>query len=220
VPDIIVGTSMGALVGGCYANQLDMQDWARSWRAAAHRQLPQCPHRRLRHYRRRTARPPFGRINRRYANIGFLDSHRAAESIAIGRAATEKAIESIQDSIAELSWKLLRRRALRAGRLAGDLLGRAIELAARAHIGVAGGGRGAGRRRARHQARGLAVCGLGIARHHAIGDSRSLRQPDFAFGVGDADHPKGHCAKKHGAKNHGTERQDAKQQRPPHELPP
>jgi len=31
-PDIIVGTSMGALVGGCYAtNQLDsLEDWARS----------------------------------------------------------------------------------------------------------------------------------------------------------------------------------------------
>ena len=32
MPDIIVGTSMGALVGGCYANkQLDtLEDWARS----------------------------------------------------------------------------------------------------------------------------------------------------------------------------------------------
>jgi NTE family protein len=47
--------------------------------------------------------PPDIHITPRIANIGFLDFHRAAESIEIGRSATEKAIESIQESIAELS---------------------------------------------------------------------------------------------------------------------
>ena len=47
--------------------------------------------------------PPDVHITPRIANIGFLDFHRAAESIAIGQAATEKAIESITESIAELS---------------------------------------------------------------------------------------------------------------------
>jgi NTE family protein len=47
--------------------------------------------------------PPDVHITPRIANIGFLDFHRAAESIAIGRSAAEKAIESIQESIAELS---------------------------------------------------------------------------------------------------------------------
>jgi NTE family protein len=47
--------------------------------------------------------PPDVHITPRIGNIGFLDFHRAAESIAIGRAATEKAIESIRESIAELS---------------------------------------------------------------------------------------------------------------------
>jgi NTE family protein len=47
--------------------------------------------------------PPDIHITPRIANIGFLDFHRAAESIAIGRSATEKAIESIQESITELS---------------------------------------------------------------------------------------------------------------------
>ena len=37
--------------------------------------------------------PPDVHITPRIANIGFLDFHRAAEAIAIGRAATEKAIE-------------------------------------------------------------------------------------------------------------------------------
>jgi len=47
--------------------------------------------------------PPDVHITPRIANIGFLDFHRAAESIAIGQAATEKAIESITESIAERS---------------------------------------------------------------------------------------------------------------------
>jgi len=46
--------------------------------------------------------PPDVHITPRIANIGFLDFHRAAESIAIGRTATEKAIEAIQESIAAL----------------------------------------------------------------------------------------------------------------------
>ena len=47
--------------------------------------------------------PPDVHITPRIGNIGWLDFHRAAESIAIGQAATEKAIESITESIAELS---------------------------------------------------------------------------------------------------------------------
>jgi len=47
--------------------------------------------------------PPDIHITPRIGNIGFLDFHRAAESIAIGQAATERAIDSIADSIAELS---------------------------------------------------------------------------------------------------------------------
>ncbi len=46
--------------------------------------------------------PPDVHITPRVGNIGFLDFHRAAESIAIGQAATERAIESITESIAEL----------------------------------------------------------------------------------------------------------------------
>jgi NTE family protein len=47
--------------------------------------------------------PPDVHITPRVGKIGFLDFHRAAEAIAIGQAATEKAIESITESIAELS---------------------------------------------------------------------------------------------------------------------
>ncbi|MGC2123355.1 MAG: patatin-like phospholipase family protein [Xanthobacteraceae bacterium] len=47
--------------------------------------------------------PPDVHITPRIGNIGFLEFHRAAETIAIGHAATEKAIESITESIAELS---------------------------------------------------------------------------------------------------------------------
>ena len=41
VPDIVIGTSMGALVGGCYAtNQLDeLEEWARLADDAAHHRL-------------------------------------------------------------------------------------------------------------------------------------------------------------------------------------
>ena len=41
IPDIIVGTSIGALVGGCYVdNQLDeLEAWARVADAAPHHQL-------------------------------------------------------------------------------------------------------------------------------------------------------------------------------------
>ncbi len=46
--------------------------------------------------------PPDVDITPRIANIGFLDFHRAAESTAVGQAATEKAIEWIKESIAEL----------------------------------------------------------------------------------------------------------------------
>ncbi len=46
--------------------------------------------------------PPDVHITPRIASIGFLDFHRAAEAIEIGRAATEKAIESITETIAEL----------------------------------------------------------------------------------------------------------------------
>jgi NTE family protein len=47
--------------------------------------------------------PPDVHITPRIGHIGWLDFHRAAESIAIGQAAVEKAIEAITESIAELS---------------------------------------------------------------------------------------------------------------------
>jgi NTE family protein len=47
--------------------------------------------------------PPDVHITPRIADIGFLDFHRAAEAIAAGEAATEKALDSITESIAELS---------------------------------------------------------------------------------------------------------------------
>lgn len=47
--------------------------------------------------------PPDIHITPRIGNIGFLDFHRAADTIEIGRVATERAIESITESIAELS---------------------------------------------------------------------------------------------------------------------
>ncbi|MGA8699645.1 MAG: phospholipase, partial [Xanthobacteraceae bacterium] len=47
--------------------------------------------------------PPDVHITPRIGHIGWLDFHRAAESIAVGRAATEKAIDSITESIADLS---------------------------------------------------------------------------------------------------------------------
>ncbi|MGB7037593.1 MAG: patatin-like phospholipase family protein [Xanthobacteraceae bacterium] len=46
--------------------------------------------------------PPDIHITPRIGSIGFVDFHRAAEAIAIGRTATERAIESITESIAEL----------------------------------------------------------------------------------------------------------------------
>jgi len=47
--------------------------------------------------------PPDVHITPRIGHVGWLDFHRAAESIAIGQAATEKAIESIAEAITELS---------------------------------------------------------------------------------------------------------------------
>jgi NTE family protein len=47
--------------------------------------------------------PPDVHITPRIGHIGWLEFHRAAESIAIGQAATEKAIEAIAEAIAELS---------------------------------------------------------------------------------------------------------------------
>ena len=47
--------------------------------------------------------PPDVHITPRIGHIGWLDFHRAAESIAVGRAATEKAIDSITESIIDLS---------------------------------------------------------------------------------------------------------------------
>ena len=47
--------------------------------------------------------PPDVHITPRIGSIGFLDFHRAAESIAIGQRATERAIDSITESIADLS---------------------------------------------------------------------------------------------------------------------
>jgi NTE family protein len=47
--------------------------------------------------------PPDIHITPRISPIGFLDFHRAAEAIAIGRAATEKVLDSILEVVAELS---------------------------------------------------------------------------------------------------------------------
>ena len=47
--------------------------------------------------------PPDVHITPRIGHIGWLDFHHAAESIAVGQAATEKAIDSINQSIADLS---------------------------------------------------------------------------------------------------------------------
>ena len=47
--------------------------------------------------------PPDVHITPRIGHIGWLDFHRAAESITVGRAATEKAIDSIAESISDLS---------------------------------------------------------------------------------------------------------------------
>jgi NTE family protein len=46
--------------------------------------------------------PPDVHITPRIGHIGWLDFHRAAEAIAIGRAAAEKALDSITETIAEL----------------------------------------------------------------------------------------------------------------------
>jgi NTE family protein len=47
--------------------------------------------------------PPDIHITPRISPIGFLDFHRAAEAIAIGRAATEKVLDSILEAVADLS---------------------------------------------------------------------------------------------------------------------
>jgi len=47
--------------------------------------------------------PPDVHITPRIGHVGWLDFHHAAESIEVGRVATEKAIESINQSIADLS---------------------------------------------------------------------------------------------------------------------
>jgi len=47
--------------------------------------------------------PPDVHITPRIGPIGWLDFHHAAEAIEIGRAATEKAVESINQAIADLS---------------------------------------------------------------------------------------------------------------------
>ena len=43
--------------------------------------------------------PPDIHITPRIGNVGFLDFHRAADSIAIGQSATEKAMDSIEDRL-------------------------------------------------------------------------------------------------------------------------
>jgi NTE family protein len=47
--------------------------------------------------------PPDVHITPHIGHVGWLDFHRAAESITVGRTATERAIEAIAESIAELS---------------------------------------------------------------------------------------------------------------------
>jgi NTE family protein len=46
--------------------------------------------------------PPDVHITPRVGHIGWLDFHRAAEAIAVGQSATEKAVDSITESIADL----------------------------------------------------------------------------------------------------------------------
>jgi len=46
--------------------------------------------------------PPDVHITPRIGHIGWLDFHRAAESIEVGRAAAEKALDSISESVADL----------------------------------------------------------------------------------------------------------------------
>ena len=47
--------------------------------------------------------PPDVHITPRIGHVGFLDFHRAAEAIEVGQAATEKALDSISELIADLS---------------------------------------------------------------------------------------------------------------------
>jgi NTE family protein len=47
--------------------------------------------------------PPDVSINPRLGGVGWFDFHRAAEAIAIGAEATEKAIGSITEAVAALS---------------------------------------------------------------------------------------------------------------------
>ena len=44
--------------------------------------------------------PPDMHITPRIGHVGWLDFHRAAEAIAVGRAAAEKALDSITETIA------------------------------------------------------------------------------------------------------------------------
>jgi NTE family protein len=46
--------------------------------------------------------PPDVHITPRIGHVGFLDFHHASEAIAVGRAATEKALDSITETIADL----------------------------------------------------------------------------------------------------------------------
>jgi NTE family protein len=46
--------------------------------------------------------PPDVHITPRIGHVGWLEFHRAAESIEVGRTATERAMESIEESIAAL----------------------------------------------------------------------------------------------------------------------
>jgi NTE family protein len=46
--------------------------------------------------------PPDVHITPHIGHVGWFDFHRAAEAIDVGRAAAEKALDSITESIAEL----------------------------------------------------------------------------------------------------------------------
>jgi NTE family protein len=46
--------------------------------------------------------PPDIHITPRIGHVGWLEFHRAAEAITVGRAAAEKALDSITETIAEL----------------------------------------------------------------------------------------------------------------------
>jgi NTE family protein len=57
--------------------------------------------------------PPDIHITPRIGPLGWLDFHRVAEAIIVGRTAVEKALDSITETVAELRRPFARRRSAR-----------------------------------------------------------------------------------------------------------